>query len=233
MNRFRVATYNVHKCRGIDWKIRPERISKVIREMDADILALQEVFAEQAECLAEGTEMRHVFGPARKLKGRDYGNAVLSRLPLLRTVNHDLTVAGREPRSCLQVEIELAAGRTIDLFATHLGTSYFERKEQGARLLSSEIAGQPEAVGRRIVAGDFNEWTRGLATRMLNQHLKSADVRLHLRRATTYPGVIPFLHLDHIYYDEAFLLAGLHLHKTAGALTASDHLPLTADFEWV
>ncbi len=95
-----------------------------------------------------------------------------------------------------------------------------------------EIVGQPEAVGRRIVAGDFNEWTRGLATRMLNQHLKSADIRLHLRRARTYPGVIPFLHLDHIYYDEAFLLVGLHLHKTAGALTASDHLPLAADFEW-
>lgn len=231
MNRFRVATYNVHKCRGIDWKVRPERIVKIIREIEADILAMQEVFAEQAACLAESADMRHVFGVARKLNGRDYGNAVLSRLPLLRTVNHDLTVAGREPRRCLQVEVELAAKRTIELFATHLGTSYFERKEQGAHLVSPEIIGQPEAVGRRIVAGDFNEWTRGLATRMLNQHLKSADMRLHLRRGRTYPGVIPFLHLDHIYYDEAFLLTGLHLHKTAGALAASDHLPLAADFE--
>ncbi len=70
------------------------------------------------------------------LNGRDYGNAVLSRLPLLRAVNHNLTVMGREPRGCLQVAIESAAGRTIELFATHLGTSYFERKEQGARLVS-------------------------------------------------------------------------------------------------
>ena len=228
-----MATYNVHKCRGIDWKVRPERILKVIREMDADILAVQEVLAEQAERLAEGAEMRHVFGPARKLNGRDYGNAVLSRVPLLRAVNHNLTVTGREPRCCLQVGIAVSAERTIELFATHLGTSYFERKEQGARLVSPEIIGQPEAAGSRIVAGDFNEWTSGLATRMLNQHLKSADLRLHLRRARTYPGVIPFLHLDHIYYDEAFLLVSLHLQKTAGALTASDHLPLAADFEWV
>ncbi len=65
MNRFRVATYNVHKCRGIDWKVRPERVLKVIQQMDADILAMQEVFAEQAECLAESTKMRHVFGPTR------------------------------------------------------------------------------------------------------------------------------------------------------------------------
>lgn len=232
MIRFRVTTYNVHKCRGIDWKVRPERILKVIREMDADILAVQEVFAEQAERLAEGTKMGYVFGPTRKLNGRDYGNAVLSRLPFLGAVNHDLTVTGREPRYCLQVELEVVPTRTIELFATHLGTSYFERKEQGARLVSAEIIGQPEALGRRIVAGDFNEWTRGLATRMLNQHLKSADVRLHLRRGRTYPGVIPFLHLDHIYHDEAFHLVGLHLHRTAGALAASDHLPLAGDFEW-
>ncbi len=232
MIRFRVATYNVHKCRGIDWKVQPERIVKVIREMDADVVALQEVFAEQAERLAEGAGMGHVFGPARKYNGRDYGNAVLSRLPLVETVNHDLTVTGREPRRCLKAGIEVAAGRTIELFAIHLGTSFFERKEQAARLVSPEIVGQREAVGRRIVTGDFNEWTRGLATRMLSQHLKSADVRLHLRRGRTYPGVIPFLHLDHIYYDEAFLMVSLHLHKTARALTASDHLPLFADFEW-
>ncbi|MBV8864801.1 MAG: endonuclease/exonuclease/phosphatase family protein [Acidobacteriaceae bacterium] len=232
MIRFSVGTYNVHKCRGIDWRVRPERILKVMREMDTDILAIQEIFEEQSECLASGLEMPHVFAPTKKVSGRKYGNAVFSRLPLLSVLNHDLTVRGREPRGCLQVEIEIARGRTIELFATHLGTSYFERKEQGFRMVSPQIVGQSGAAGRRIVAGDFNEWTRGLATRMLSQRLKSADVRLHLRRARTYPGVIPFLHLDHIYYDQAFLLVRLRLHKTPLALTASDHLPLVADFEW-
>jgi endonuclease/exonuclease/phosphatase family metal-dependent hydrolase len=82
------------------------------------------------------------------------------------------------------------------------------------------------------VLGDFNEWTRGLASRLLSAHLQSADVRHHLRRAKTYPGVLPFLHLDHIYYDDGALeLKRLTLHKTRTALVASDHLPLIADFE--
>jgi endonuclease/exonuclease/phosphatase family metal-dependent hydrolase len=79
--------------------------------------------------------------------------------------------------------------------------------------------------------GDFNEWTRGLTTRLLNAHLKSADIRAHLRRSKTYPGVLPFLHLDHIYFDDQLEIEGLYLHKSRTALVASDHLPLVADLK--
>ena len=78
--------------------------------------------------------------------------------------------------------------------------------------------------------GDFNEWTHGLASQLLAAHLESADVRHHLRRARTYPGPLPFLHLDHIYYDKQLELQRLTLHKSRTALVASDHLPLVADF---
>jgi endonuclease/exonuclease/phosphatase family metal-dependent hydrolase len=83
-----------------------------------------------------------------------------------------------------------------------------------------------------IVLGDFNEWTRGLATRLLRSHLLSADVRAHPQRSRTYPGLLPFLHLDHIYYDPALRLESLSLHRTRKALMASDHLPLVGDFRW-
>jgi endonuclease/exonuclease/phosphatase family metal-dependent hydrolase len=80
------------------------------------------------------------------------------------------------------------------------------------------------------VLGDFNEWTRGLATRLLAEELESADIRHHLRRRSTYPGPLPFLHLDHVYHDPALELVTLRLHRSRTALVASDHLPLVADF---
>ncbi len=231
MIRFRVATYNVHKCRGMDWKVRPARVLHIIQEINPDILALQEIFEPQAEYLSEHARMGLAFGPTRAYAGVPYGNAVLSRYPIGEERNHDLTVAGKELRSCLQVQLEIQQGRALEFFATHLGTSFFERRQQAVRLTSTDLLGQPATKGRRILAGDFNEWTRGLATRMLTHQLKSADVDLHLQRGRTYPGAIPFWHLDHVYYDPEFRLTTLRLHRNRRALVASDHLPLIADFE--
>ncbi|MDQ2843556.1 MAG: endonuclease/exonuclease/phosphatase family protein [Acidobacteriota bacterium] len=232
MIRFRIATYNVHKCRGIDWRVNPKRVTEVIRELEADIIALQEVFAPQAECFAERLGMRLAFGSAKQIAGLDYGNAVLSRFPLGKERRHNLTVAGREPRSCLEVDVQVAVEHSVTFFALHLGTSFFERRKQATRLVSGDILDRHDVKGRRVLAGDFNEWTRGLATDMLAQQLESADLRMHLRRGRTYPGIVPFLHLDHIYYDKEFQLSKLHLLKTPKALIASDHLPLLADFDW-
>ena len=78
--------------------------------------------------------------------------------------------------------------------------------------------------------GDFNEWTTGLATRLLRSHLVSADVRSHLQRSRTYPGILPFLHLDHIYSDPDLHLERRAVHRTRRALVTSDHLPLVGEF---
>ncbi len=231
MTRFRAATYNVHKFRGMDWRVNPERILSVIEKLDADVIALQEVFAPQAEYLAARLQMQLAFGATKDVSGIAYGNSLLSRLAITAQRNHTLTIRGREPRACLQTELVAGAGRSFAFFAVHLGTSYTERRKQAALLLSPEVLAQPAAKGRRMVAGDFNEWTRGLATRMLSEHLQSADLRTHIRRKKTYPGMLPLLHLDHFYYDEMFHLAALQLHRTTSTLAASDHLPLTADFD--
>lgn len=231
MTRFRIATYNVHKCRGLDWKIRPDRILHVIRELDSDVIALHEILADQVKYFAASLDMHHIFGAARKLGGQEYGNVVFTRFPIRSTNAYDLTIKHREPRSCIRVDFELPDQQQIHLFAAHLGTSYFERRHQARRLVSDEILADPGLKGPRILVGDFNEWSRGLVTQTLSRHLQSGELSAHLRRSRTYPGVLPFLHLDHIYYDPALRLIGMRVYRTATSLIASDHLPLAGEFE--
>jgi endonuclease/exonuclease/phosphatase family metal-dependent hydrolase len=237
---FRIVTYNIHKCRGLDRRVRPERIAVVLRETKADIIALQEVLSvegrederNQARFIAEELGMEYHVGENRRLSGGAYGNVLLSRLPSRAARNYDITWRGRERRGCLRVDVSLAEGHLLHVFNVHLGTAFLERRGQARALIDGGILRQPELAGARIVLGDFNEWTYGLASRLLAQHFKSADIRHHLRRGRTYPGVLPLVHLDHIYYDQSLVLERLALHRSRTALVASDHLPLVADFHW-
>jgi endonuclease/exonuclease/phosphatase family metal-dependent hydrolase len=236
--RFRVATYNTHKCRGIDGRIRPARIAEVLHELEADVIALQEVVSlkggrkeqNQAQYLADTVGYHYRIGETRKLRGAVYGNVVLSRFPLRLVCNHDISVRARERRGCLHTDVDVAGADTVHVFNVHLGTAYLERRHQGRRLVEEEILSNRELKGARIMLGDFNEWTRGLTTRLLRAHLKSVDVRSYLQRARTFPGILPILHLDHIYFEDRLDLKGLTVHRSRKALLASDHLPLVADF---
>jgi len=232
MIKLRVVTYNVHKCRGMDGRVNALRIGGVLREVDADVIALQEVLGNQAEAISEELGIPYVLGENRKHHGYAYGNVVMSRWPFYETHNYDLSVRGREERGCLRVDLTVNGGALLHVFNVHLGTALFERREQGRKLIAPELLTHRDVRAPRIVMGDFNEWTTGLATRLLRSHLESADVRAHLRRSKTYPGVLPFLHLDHIYYDPALRLERLELHRTKKALVASDHLPLAGEFAW-
>jgi endonuclease/exonuclease/phosphatase family metal-dependent hydrolase len=114
----------------------------------------------------------------------------------------------------------------------HLGTSFIERRYQARKLIGESILSDATRPGPRVMLGDFNEWTRGLVTRLLNKHFQSGDIRLHLKRSRTYPGMLPIMHLDHIYFsDEALELKYAELYRSRAALLASDHLPIFADFQ--
>src|SRR3954452_24834941 len=102
----RISTYNVHKCRGLDGRVRRERIAKVIAALDADAIALQEIFEEQAEYLAQELKYECCFGENRKIRKKSYGNATLSRLPLAQIKNYDLTHGGRERRGVLRSDLK-------------------------------------------------------------------------------------------------------------------------------
>jgi endonuclease/exonuclease/phosphatase family metal-dependent hydrolase len=138
-------------------------------------------------------------------------------------------VEGYERRGCLHIDVDVG-GAMVHVFNVHLGTDFLERRHQGRRLADVEILRQAGLTGPRLLLGDFNEWTPGLTTRLLGSHLKSVDIKKHLRRRRTYPGVLPFMHLDHIYHDDTLELQNLTLHRTRKALVASDHLPLIAEF---
>jgi endonuclease/exonuclease/phosphatase family metal-dependent hydrolase len=223
----------------MDRRVRPQRIVEVLGEIDADIIALQEVLSiadgkpeeDQARFIAEHLKLLHSVGGTRRLRGGIYGNVILSRWPIIATRNYDISVRGREQRGCLRADVEIAKSSLVHIFNVHLGTAYLERRHQGRQLIDEAILNNQELSGPRLMLGDFNEWTRGLATRLLASHLVSADVRLHLPRSRTYPGVLPLLHLDHIYYEDSLVLEAMTLFRNRLSLLASDHLPLVADFQ--
>ncbi len=236
--KIRIATYNIHKCRGMDRRVDPARIAEVLRACNADVITLQEVIADasgepeqnQAQFIADRLGgYRVCFGEARQHFGAPYGNAILSRAPVVSSQTYDLSRHGRERRGCLRVDVECDS-QVLHVFNVHLGTSFFERRHQGRKLISIDVLGSKDLKWPTIVVGDFNEWTRGLATRLMSRRYGSVEARLHLQRRRTYPGVLPLFHLDHFYFDQRLELVKAELVKTRLALVASDHLPIVAEF---
>jgi endonuclease/exonuclease/phosphatase family metal-dependent hydrolase len=97
-------------------------------------------------------------------------------------------------------------------------------------LIGKEVLAKPELRGPRIIIGDFNEWTRGLTTKVLQQSFLSHKPIRNVRSARTYPGVLPILSLDHCYYEPPLEMESTQIWRSRKALIASDHLPLLADF---
>jgi endonuclease/exonuclease/phosphatase family metal-dependent hydrolase len=241
-NSIRIATYNIHKCRGMDRRVSLERVAEVIRETEVDVVALQEVVrADEQDQLIELAQLsgypHTAFGENRKHRGGGYGNGLLSHFPIEHSRNYDVTMPKREPRGLLRADVRMASGKLLHILNVHLGTGLMERRGQASLLLHEEVLLSKDFSAPRILLGDFNEWTRGKATRMLSEHFRSAEarpVRATMGRAKkmrSYPGFMPVLHLDHIYYDEALELKTFRLHRSRKALIASDHLPLVACFE--
>lgn len=229
----RVATYNIHRCRGLDGRTRPERIAAVLAGINADVIALQEVVgaspltAGQAAELGAALGMGWVMAPTRHLRNALFGNVVLSSFPIRHHQQYDLTWKTCEPRLAQRVELAVDGEHALQFFNVHLGTALRERRTQAARLAS--LVHDRRVAGPKIVLGDFNEWARGLATDILAERLESVDLRHHLRRRRTYPGFFPILHLDHIYYQGHVEVVHVELPRTRLAKVASDHLPLIAD----
>jgi endonuclease/exonuclease/phosphatase family metal-dependent hydrolase len=249
-SNFRISTYNIHKCRGYDLKFAPHRIIGVLRELDADILCLQEVvnipngsgarraadeaspslFDQAGEIARAFPEYYVAFGTTRPFRSGMYGNMTLTRLPLTESRNYDVTRRGRERRGVLETEVDAGNGIIVHIYNVHLGTGHMERRFQARRLVHGHILTHPDLRGPRLIIGDFNEWTRGLTTRLLRERFQTFRPRLDKGYPRTYPGVLPVLSLDHCYYEPPLRLEETRLWRTRTALVASDHLPLIAEF---
>lgn len=237
--RLRVVTYNIHKCRGFDRRTAPERIISVLRELRADLMCLQEVvhaparaplFDQAGEIARAFPDFTACFGANRALQGGTYGNLTLSHFPVLAWENIDITHK-REPRGILRTDLSLNRGRTLHAFNVHLGTGFVERRHQAKRLMSEDVLLFPDPRGSRLVLGDFNEWTKGLTTRLLRESFATFAPAHALGFRKTFPGMLPFVTLDHCYYEPPLKLLATRLWRSKTALVASDHLPLIADFQ--
>ena len=173
---FRIVTYNVHRCRGLDRRVLPRRIAEVLRPLQADVIALQEVLGAgpkghgHDQELGAALGMGWVMGSTRLVRGRLYGNVVMSRFPIDHHTQYDLTWKTRIPRGCQRVDIQLGR-HTMHIYNVHLGVGLRERQYQAKRL--SNFIGQDGIPGPKVVLGDFNEWGRGYATIELTRVMKS------------------------------------------------------------
>jgi len=180
-----VATWNIHGAVGGDGRYAPGRVVDVLGELNADLVALQEVASAQAhECfltdLERATGYHVASGPLLQQHGSDFGNAVLSRYAFKTIAHLDLAVDDYEPRGALDVCIEIGTRPPLRVLATHLGLRPGERREQVRRLLA---AVEREIPHPTLLMGDLNEWYLwGRPLRWLHTHFREVH-RLPFPRA--------------------------------------------------
>jgi len=222
-----VATYNIHSAVGTDGRFDPRRVAGVLREIGADVVALQEVPLGDTRrenvltVLQQATGYHAVEGPALDLPHRRYGNAVLSRYPVLATRTIDLSFGSREPRGALDADIDVD-GNPLRIVATHLGLRPAERCDQIARLLQVFDTDRMPV----ILMGDVNEWfVWGRCLRRLVTHFEAVPA------VRTFPSRWPVFALDRIWISPRHRLLRINVHATPLARKASDHLPLIAHID--
>lgn len=227
---FRVATYNVHSCIGTDRRFAPERVADAIKEMDADVLALQELGwhhrgrrnFDQFAFLEEATGYHVIQGPTKFHARAHYGNAILTRAPAQTYRVVDLSWPFHIPRGCILAEITLQ-GRPLTIVNVHLGLSPWDRRRQ-VRVLKNEMAHHP---GAAVLMGDLNTWKPN-AQLLASLHALFPTVT----RVKTFHARAPRAALDRIFLSPELGLIHAEAWRTPASAQASDHLPLIADIEW-
>jgi phospholipase D1/2 len=223
--RLTLASYNIHRCYGRDGRCVPDRIADVLREIRADVVAVQEVETQAEggirilEDLARETGSTMIPGPTMFRAGAQYGNALLTRLPVQSVAQVDLSVPGREPRGAIDVRLDAGAG-ILRVCASHLGLRPSERRRQVRQLLI-RLATEPGDID--VLIGDINEWLLwGRPLRWLHRFFIKPPA------PATFPARWPLLALDRIWVRPRRRLERVFVHRSATAREASDHLPVVA-----
>ena len=222
-----VATYNVHRCVGTDGTHDPDRVAAVIRELDADVIGLQEVDAnpaiedglDQVVYLAKATGLVGIPGPTLTRHYGGYGNALLTRLPVRGADLIDLSVADHEPRGAIDAEVD-AAGVRCRVLVTHLGLRRAERHQQ----LTHLVAAPPRWPGPSltVLLGDLNEW------RGIGRLVRRVPSGFRFAGARSFPARTPLLPLDAIGVFPGDALQAIWAHASPLSRVASDHRPVCA-----
>lgn len=231
-----VMSYNVHSCGGLDGRISPRRIARIIAQQAPDIVALQELDCgrarsrgeDQANLIAELLGYHVVFCPTVTVGREGYGHAVLSRWPLetVKVAELPSRVGGvwPEKRGAVWTRL-LFHGTPLHVVTTHLGLSPGERRMQMEALLGPGWLGPHLDKAPVILCGDFNcrpgGPTHRLATAKLRDVVESGNLK-------TFTSLRPLVRLDHIFVSRHFTVENVRVVQNALTRTASDHLPLLA-----
>lgn len=246
--KIRLATYNIHRAIGVDRRFRPDRIAAILAAHDADVVLLQEVDEgvprsrelNLARELAEDLGYPYyALGHNVSLRKGWYGNATLSRYPVVRERNIDLTVGRRKRRGCqhttLKVEKVRGHAHWLEVFNLHLGLSARERQRQAGLLARSrELVRMPLDVAC-VLGGDFNDWRSRLRAFFVEaldfECATDKRTRNGSRSMKTFPSFSPRGSLDKLYYRGPLKLLRAYRCRHRASRLASDHLPIIADFE--
>ena len=243
----RVLSYNMHRAIGVDRLFRPDRIAKVINHHQADVVLLQEVDVgvPRSRNLDLAKEMAdaagypyYATGLNVKLFRGKYGNATLSKFPISRSRNIDLTVGRRKARGCLHCTLTVSNpnnfSQNVEVFNMHLGLSSQERVRQVGLLINSEEFGALTPNTPCLVGGDLNDWRTLLApifTDILNFKCATNHSSGYHNPYLTYPSFSPTGGLDKIFYRGPMELINRKRCWMGITRLASDHLPVIAEFE--
>ena len=224
------ASYNIHKAVGVDRRRDPERIIAVLREVDADIIALQEVdlrLGDRAsvlpKALLDDTPWRVVPVAKRPRSIGWHGNAILVRRDMAIESGEALDLPTIEPRgaACAVVRHE---GARVRIIGTHLDLSGLRRRAQVRALL--KFVSECEGDCPTVIAGDFNQW--GRSTGAMREF---GDGWTLITPGASFPSRKPIARLDRLVASAPLSVIASGAHHTALSAIASDHLPVTATLE--
>ena len=224
------ASYNIHKAVGVDRRRDPERIIAVLREVDADIIALQEAdlrLGDRAsvlpKALLDDTPWRVVPVAKRPRSIGWHGNAILVRRDMAIESGEALDLPTIEPRgaACAVVQHQ---GARVRIIGTHLDLSGLRRRAQVRALL--KFVSECEGDCPTVIAGDFNQW--GRSTGAMREF---GDWWTLITPGASFPSRKPIARLDRLVASAAFSVIASGAHHTALSAIASDHLPVTATLE--
>lgn len=221
-----IATWNVHEFVGADGRRDDARIAEVVRSLDVDIIALQEVPLSRDEtppsALLHVPELHTVVSAHERWDGVWLGNVILSKLPLVKKRRVDLAFKSHEPRSVIEGIFE--TGRApLRVLATHLGLRPAERRYQVRKIIESV---EHDDTSVTALLGDFNEWL------LVGRPLRWLHARFGKSRALrTFPAKWPVLALDRVWIHPPEKLRSIETRTSELIKVASDHLPVVGVIE--
>ncbi len=236
----RVLCYNIHYGQGMDGEYNIERLAEVIKAAKPDLVALQEVDVgvrrsgrvHQLQKLGELTGLTARFGPTQHYEGGLFGNAVLTRLPILDELIQPLpyTDATPErqtyPRGAMVVIVQAPDGKPLRFISTHFQHNVPEDRVEEAKAINALFAAPADQL-RTILAGDFNATPEAEPIAILEKHWSHAT---DAARAPSAPSVNPKSRIDYIFFRETSQFRVVSIEVLPEAM-ASDHRPVLAVLE--